>query len=101
MRPLEFSGVISRSQDMTMYKQNEEVKPMVEQQTILHNIQKDSDIKQEQVRQTKDEDMDRKYDAKEGNGGNEYYSSDKNKKKQQEEDGQVKIKGQASFDIKI
>ena len=54
MRPLEFSGVISRSQDMTMYKQNEEVKPMVEQQTILHNIQKDSDIKQEQVRQTKD-----------------------------------------------
>ena len=45
--------------------------------------------------------MDRKYDAKEGNGGNEYYSSDKNKKKKQEEDGQVKIKGQASFDIKI
>ena len=101
MRPLEFSGVISRSQDMTMYKQNEEVKPMVEQQTILHNIQKDSDIKQEQVRQTKDEDMDRKYDAKEGNGGNEYYCSDKNKKKKQEEDGQVKIEGQASFDIKI
>ena len=91
MRPLEFNGVISRSQDVTQYKQNEDTRPAVEQTTIQHNMQKAAEIKKEQVYQKKDEDLDKNYDAKEGKGGNEYQGNGKHRKKKQE-DGKVVIK---------
>ena len=102
MRPLEFNMNVGRTQDITPLKQAEETRPMVEQQQIMRTNEKTSDIKQEQVYQKKDEDMDSEYDAsKEGRGSDYQNNHNSKKKKEEDEDGKVIIKSRATFDIKI
>lgn len=101
--PVEMNGMISRTQDFTTIKQNEDNKGMIDQNNFqnqfkqeinhqMNRVQKGDDAKQEQ----------KKYDAKEK--GNGQYSGDggKNKKKKEEKpEGKVIIKGKSSFDMKI
>lgn len=103
MRPLEFNMTMGRTQDITPVKHAEDVRPMTEQQQIMQMNEKAADIKQEQVYQKKDDDMDSKYDAAEGNGKGSGYQEEhgNRRKKEQEEDGKVTIKGRATFDVKI
>lgn len=104
MRPLEFNGMIGRTQDFTQMKQNEDMKPSVDQQNFTLTHEKAVEVKSEQVNRHTDEDMDKDYDASKGNGNGEYEGNKKRKKKEdnQDEDGTVVIKGRnVSFDIKI
>jgi len=103
--PLGFHGMIQRTNDVGIIKQNEDNKPVMEQ----HNIQSQQ-VKQEHAlthkvaKAEEKENENYRYDAKEkGNGS--YQGQEKKKKKGQEDtkdNGKVILKGQTSrFDIKI
>ena len=42
IRPVEFSGVVQRSQDMSTLKQNEDNKPMLQQQNVQTQFAKET-----------------------------------------------------------
>ena len=103
--PLGYQAMIGRTNDVSVIKQNEDSKPLMEQ----HNIQTQQ-VKQEHAlthkiaKPEEKENHNFRYDAKEkGNGG--YHGQEQKKKKQQKEtneNGKVILKGMANrFDIKI
>ena len=100
--PVELNGVISRTQDYSTIKHNEDNKGVVNQQNFQSQFEKTIDIKHTQV--IKGDDIrkeDRKFDAKE-KGDDEYYrNGGRQKKKEEKADGKVTVKGSRSFDIKI
>ena len=100
--PVELNGVISRTQDYSTIKHNEDNKGVVNQHNFQSQFEKTIDIKHTQV--IKGDDIrkeDRKFDAKE-KGDNEYYrNGGRQKKKEEKADGKVTVKGSRSFDIKI
>lgn len=103
IRPVELNGVIQRTQDMGALKQQEDVKPMADQQTFQLQARKDEMRRSEQVNHKDDADNDqRRFDAKEK--GNGQYQKGKNRKKgaSGREEGKVVIKGESrGFDMKI
>ena len=92
IRPVDFNGMIQRTQDVSTLKQNEDNRPVVEQQTIFSQV----------VHAREKENAGYRYDAKEkGNGHYEKEERKKKDKKQQKADN-VYLKGQTSgFDIKV
>lgn len=98
---------ITRSQDYTTIKQNEDYKGMVDQNNIGQQVQKQT---QQLTREVHDSDNAAWYkkqpDAKE-KGGNGYAGDGgrnrekKGKQENQEKHEQVLVKGRQSFDIKI
>lgn len=93
-----------RTQDISPVKQAEDAKGALQQQNIAYTNEKTADIRQEQVYQKQDGDMDKNYDASKDHKGPEYRQS-KNKRKKKEEnedgDGKVTVKGKPFFDVKI
>lgn len=103
IRPVDF-GVVQRSQDVSQIKQNENSRPIIQQQNIESKVAKDVNERSEQVNKKDDlEHNSEKYDAKEKSKGDYFASSDKKNKDQKEkkDNGKVFIKGQQTFDIKI
>ena len=47
--PLEFNGVVQRAQDISIIKQNEDIKPQYEHMNVQNQQQQKSIIKQENV----------------------------------------------------
>ncbi len=89
---------------MSPIKQAEDTKAALQQQNIAYTSEKTADIRQEQVYQKQDGDMDKNYDAsKDGNGQAYGQNSNKRRKKQkdEEEDGKVVVKHKPFFDVKI
>jgi hypothetical protein len=104
IRAVELQGVVQRSQDIGQIKQNQDAKPMADQNNI--HVQMDRQVERQHNQVTKFDNPDKKndkYDAKEK--GNGFYFSKKkgkNRKPVDEEDGSVTIKApHAHFDIKI
>lgn len=100
---VELQGQVTRAQDFTTIKQNEDNKGMVDQTNFQRQFDQTVEGRLRQVQQgDRAENEGKKYDAKEkGNGS---YSGDggkKRKKDEKEKDGKVFLKGQGSFDIKI
>ena len=103
-------GVVSRSQDYTIIKQNEDTKPFLDQSNISHQVDKQVEQLTEEVHDSNDAEWyDKKNDAGE-KGSNEYYGDGgRNRKKKsktqqsktQQRVEQVVIKGRENFDIKI
>ncbi len=100
--PIELNGVISRTQDYSTIKHNEDNKGMIDQQAFQNTFEKSLDVKHTQV--IKQDDIrkeDRKFDARE-KGDNEYRGDGgRQKKKEKNLGGKVIVKGRQSFDIKI
>lgn len=100
---IELQGQVTRAQDFTTLKHNEDNKGVVDQSNFQKRFDQSVDNRLHQVQQgDKAENEGRRFDAKEK--GNGTYSGDggqKRKKKEDEEDGKVLKKGQSSFDIKI
>lgn len=89
-------------QDVSSIKQNDDIRPAVEQHNITQNINHNIEIKKNQVYQKKDEDMDSEYDSAKGNSKNEYFGNNgKRKKHKEDEEGVVTIKQRVTFDVKI
>ncbi|MEG1848025.1 MAG: hypothetical protein RRX92_00730 [Lachnospiraceae bacterium] len=101
--PLEMNGAITRTQDYTTVKHNEDNKSMLDQSNIQTQFHKEVDVKTTQVHHAEDtENPKQKYDAKEkGHGQYEGDGGQKKKSTKEETEGRVIIKGQTSFDIKI
>ena len=81
IRPVEFSGVVQRSQDISSLKQNEDNKPMLQQQNVQTQFAKDTAQHMHQVNQANDSDNpEQKFDARE-KGSNVKTSAGRRKKR--------------------
>ena len=103
IRPVEFSGVVQRSQDMSTLKQNEDNKPMLQQQNVQTQFAKETTQHMHQVNQANDSDNpEQKFDARE-KGSNEYENHRNPKKKKKEENsGKASAKARVGgFDMKV
>lgn len=100
--PMMFNGSVTRMQDVTQIKQNEDMKGMVDQTNFQNTFHKQIDHKLNQVHQSDNaEKRQKKFDAKD-KGDNEY-SGDGGKRRQQNQhsDGKVITKTLGGFDMKI
>lgn len=102
IRPVDFNGIIQRTQDVSAMKQNENNKPVMEQQNIQTQFSKETVRHMQQVTHADDaQNQQKRYDAKE-KGSNEYVNQQKQKKKEKKKDGKVIAKSTSGgFDIKI
>lgn len=92
---------ISRAQDYSPIKQNEDYKGMVDQNNIGQHIQKDTQQRAREVRSGDNSEwQNKKFDAKD-KGSNEYQGDGGRKKKQDGRNGQVIVNGHQGFDIKV
>lgn len=85
-------------------KQSEDAKAALQQQNIAYTSEKTADIRQEQVYQKQDSDMDKNYDASKDGKGPGYEQRDqkrRKKDKEEDEDGKVTVKSKPFFDVKI
>lgn len=101
--PVTMNGVIQRVHDVGTVKQQEDVKPFLDQQNIQIHLKQEGEKHLKQVRHADDSDNhQKKYDAKE-KGNNEYQGQQKRKKKTgPKEDGKMTMKaGNSHFDMKI
>ncbi len=98
---VELQGQLTRAQDFTTIKHNEDHKAVVDQTNFQRQFDQTVDNKLRQVHHGEQaENEGRKFDAKEK--GNGTYSGDGGRKrKNDEKDGKVVLKGQGGFDIKI
>lgn len=100
---VELQGQITRAQDFTNIKHNEDTRGMVEQNQIARNESAAAQIKLHHVNDSEHtENRQKKFDAKE-EGSNQYYGDGgQNRKKREEPDGKVVLKNHhPSFDLKI
>ena len=80
IRPVDFNGMIQRTQDVSTLKQNEDNRPVVEQQTIFSQEMKKVEQNLHQVVHAQEkENAGYRYDAKEK--GNGHYEKEERKKK--------------------
>lgn len=91
---------ISRAQDYSAIKQNEDYKGMLDQTNIGQQVQKNVEQRIHEVHQSDNADWhQKKPDAKEK--GNNEYQGDGGKKRKRQPQEQAVIKERSQFDIKI
>lgn len=95
MRPVEFNGVIGR----TEIQKTEDSRPYVEQHNA--NVIQDKNIENKfnQVNKKEETFMNSKFDAKEEGKGT--YQENNNSDKKKQKDGTVEIKKKTGFDVRI
>jgi hypothetical protein len=101
VKPIDLA-VMQQMNEVSHIKHNENQRPVVEQQTISTQVQKETDSKAEQVTSKENADnAQKKYDAKD-KSENEYHGSGHSDRKgRQTDDGRVTIKGQNTMDFDI
>ncbi|MBS7302741.1 MAG: hypothetical protein KIG50_01215 [Lachnospiraceae bacterium] len=101
--PLLFNGTVSRMQDVTAIKHNEDAKGMVDQNNFQTSFHREIDSRLNQVHKSDNtENGQKKFDAKD-KGDNEY-SGDGGKQRHQngkQTDGRVILKSSNNFDMKV
>ncbi len=100
MRPIEVSSYIGRTQDISQFKQAEDTKPTVQQQSFAQSFEKQIDSRMEQVNRKDDSEFESPLNEN-GKGGSEYQDRKRKKREKEEADGKVTIKSRANFDIRI
>lgn len=99
INPIDLAAV-TRTQDYSIIKHNEDQKPVAQQSMLVEQNQKDDRQKaSEVVRQDQAEWHEKGFDARE-KGSNEY-RGDGGKKRKKEKREQVIVNGHKGFDIKI
>lgn len=99
---IEIQGQITRAQDFTSIKHNEDTKGAVEQANVSEQFSKQVEAQVTKVKRgDQPEYYNKKFDAKD-KGSNEYHGDggqNRKKKEQKEPDGKVLLKGVGSFNI--
>ncbi len=105
IRPIDFNGMIQRTEDVGSLKHQEDAKPLVDQQNIQTQVEQKESAALHQVKE-KDDSQGAKNNAdarEEGHG--QYYAPGVRKKTKQEEKQQpgrvIKKRADGGFDIKI
>lgn len=107
IRPVEVQGVMQRTQDISQIKQNQDMKPQVDQSHYQMQVQKNVESHSKQVNHSDNANKkEEKYDAKEKGNGAFYENPQQRRKKKdedEEEEGVVILKqaNRGSFDMKI
>lgn len=97
---VEMQGQITRAQDFTTVKHNEDTKGLVDQSNFGQQMTRQVERQAQRVNEKeKAENRQNKFDARE-KGSNEYHGDGgRNRKKQKKEpDGKVLLKGVSTFD---
>ena len=97
---VEMQGQITRAQDFTTVKHNEDMKGLVDQSNFGQQMTRQVERHAQRVNQKDQmENRQKKFDAKE-KGSNEYHGDGGRRRKQQnrEDDGKVLLKGVSTFD---
>lgn len=105
IRPVEFNGMIQNQHGVSNQKQQEDARPLMQQQQALETVRHQEQQRASQVKRKPDTDpQEYKFDARD-EGKNKYQGNGQGKKKKSAkhmEDGQVRVKGASSgFDIFI
>lgn len=103
--PMQLNGIMTRTQDFTAIKQNEDMKPMMDQSVFQHAMEKTVEKKVTQVRESDEADnYQRRHDAKE-KGRNEYQGDGGKRRRQGQtdfsSDGKVIRKGTSHFECSV
>lgn len=104
IHPVDFNGMIQRTQDIGTVKHQEDMKPLIDQQNIQVEVKREEFRKSEQVQKKSDlEREEERYDAKEKGNGQRYQPNHGNRREREEErsDGKVTVKKYQGFDMKI
>ena len=107
LNPVEFNGVIQRSSDMSVFKQQEDAKTTINQQNIQSTINQHETESLNRVNDVEETDFfGFRYDAKDGgsNGTYQYHGKKREKKEDEDEksDGKVFKKDERGrFDVSI
>lgn len=98
---VEIQGQVTRAQDFTTVKHNEDNKGLVDQSNFQRQFENHVDNKLRQVRHgERTENEGKRFDAKDkGNG--DYQGDGGSRRRQKVKDGRVVLKGQGGFDMKI
>ncbi len=92
---------ISRTQDYTTIKHNEDNKGFTDQSNIGQHVQKETNQRTREVHSSDNSDWhNRKFDAKD-KGNNEYNGDGGRRNKREKKEEQVIVNGHRGFDIKI
>lgn len=98
---VELQGQITRAQDFTTIKHQEDSKGFVEQTNIHLKTEQKVEVKAHQVQKgDKAENKGKRFDAKDGGNGH-YYGDGGSRRKKEEEKKKPSAEGYGSFDIKI
>lgn len=103
--PLQLNGIVTRTQDYTSLKQNENMKPVLDQAAFQSTIDKNIEKRLTQVKESDETDTyQRKQDAKE-KGKNEYQGDGGRNRRQTQSggtpDGRVIRKSPGGFDFSV
>lgn len=100
---VELQGQVTRAQDFTTIKHNEDNKVTVDQTNIQRQFDQNVDMKLRHVNQGEQaQNQQKRFDAKEK--GNGTYSGDggkRRKREEKEQGGTVMLKGRGGFDMRI
>lgn len=105
IRPVDMNGMISRSQDVTTLKQNQDNKGIIDQNNFQQEFKKEIQHHMKKVNDPEKGQEEYKYgDKKEGNGA--AHSKNHNKKREEKKENKKKedrisVKGNSNFDIRI
>ena len=101
IRPVDFNGMLQRTDDIGMLKKHEDAKPIYDQQNIQTQINhREDELAHRVLNSSETEHANNDSDAK-NQGKGTYYASDRKKKKKQQETQIIKKNAGGSFDIKI
>ncbi len=103
IRPIDMNGMIQRTQDVGIMKQQEDNKSYVDQMNIQQDVKKEEQKLTKEVHHADDSNQpEYRYDAKE-KGKNQYQQNRKKKRKRNEKFGDTVIEKHTmgSIDIKI
>lgn len=101
---IELQGQITRAQDYTTIKHNEDNKGLVDQNNFQNQFHKAVDNRMTQVHQGENtENPNKRFDAKDKGSGEYAGDGGQNRKKDKDKntDGKVTIKNMSRFDMKI
>lgn len=100
--PIEFNGMVGRTQDFSTVRHNEEQKGMVDQNNFLNHFEHEVNQHIHTVhKQDNADSKKKKFDAKEKGSGEYGGDGGRNRKKRPSEQGSVRQKPQGGFDMKI
>lgn len=100
--PLLFNGSVSRMQDVSSIKHNEDSKGMIDQSNFQNTFHKEIDSKINQVHHSDNpEGRKEKHDAKEKSKNTYMGDGGKQRQKGNRPDGKVIPKSQSGFDMKV
>ena len=94
-------ATLTRTQDYSPIKQNEDNRGFIQQNAIGHEQKKEIEHRAKEVRSSDNTDwQNKKFDARE-KGSNEYYGDGGKNRHRKPDEGRVVVKGQQGFDMKV